>query len=453
MAMWSTKRRLYFASSVALILTLLSFGVFWKIFYRTPTCSDGIKNGDEQGVDCGGSCQNICSNETISPIVLWAKVFNVSGDLYSAVALVENPNLNSTNPNANYKFSIYDTNNKLITVKEGQTLIPKGKRFAVFESGIVLKGLKPKSAEFEFTAFSPWQKDTSAEPTITLNYGELTSTSTSPRIFGSISNNSLQDVSKIELTVLVLDSNENAVAASRSYVDNLSSHSSQDFVFTWPKPFELGVESCSNPVDVSLALDRSESMRSESLSPPEPFTTVINTARDFIKNLSPLDRVAVISFGTNGREESPLSPDKKSSLSAINNLFLSTTTREQTNIYEGLSLAMNEFKPQDDSGHKQFIVLLTDGVPTRPLLEGQPDYPAVSATNLSQDIRDKKVTLYAIGLGKDVNSDFLKSISADPDHYFFSPTKEGLSSIYNTIGESLCQRKPNVITVLYKIVE
>ncbi len=27
----------------------------------TPTCSDGIKNGDETGVDCGGSCPNSCA--------------------------------------------------------------------------------------------------------------------------------------------------------------------------------------------------------------------------------------------------------------------------------------------------------------------------------------------------------------------------------------------------------
>ncbi len=30
---------------------------------QPPTCSDGIQNGDEEGVDCGGSCPNPCSTE------------------------------------------------------------------------------------------------------------------------------------------------------------------------------------------------------------------------------------------------------------------------------------------------------------------------------------------------------------------------------------------------------
>ncbi len=28
-----------------------------------PTCNDGVKNGDEEGVDCGGACQNKCETE------------------------------------------------------------------------------------------------------------------------------------------------------------------------------------------------------------------------------------------------------------------------------------------------------------------------------------------------------------------------------------------------------
>lgn len=30
------------------------------LFQQEPTCTDGIQNGDEEGIDCGGSCPNIC---------------------------------------------------------------------------------------------------------------------------------------------------------------------------------------------------------------------------------------------------------------------------------------------------------------------------------------------------------------------------------------------------------
>src|SRR3989344_3779712 len=116
MASWATKRRFMYGGGVILVLTLVVGIVFWSIVYSAPTCSDGVRNGEEKGVDCGGACQRICTSDALNPIVLWSKVFNISGDVYSLVAYVENPNINSKNRRAKYQFKVYDTDNKLITV-------------------------------------------------------------------------------------------------------------------------------------------------------------------------------------------------------------------------------------------------------------------------------------------------------------------------------------------------
>ena len=47
------KRRLIYGGSVLLVLALIFGTIFWKLLYSAPTCSDGVKNGDEKGVDCG----------------------------------------------------------------------------------------------------------------------------------------------------------------------------------------------------------------------------------------------------------------------------------------------------------------------------------------------------------------------------------------------------------------
>jgi hypothetical protein len=447
---WSARRRFIYGGSVVIVVALIFGTVFWKLFYRPPTCSDGFKNGDETGVDCGGSCQRICTSDALAPVVLWSKVFNISGDVYSAVAYVENPNINSKNQNAKYEFRIYDENGKQITVKDGSTSIPKGKKFAVFETGLVLKGLKPKSSDFVFTSFAPWEKDLEKDPDISINYGTLTST-TSPKISGSITNNSSNSVSELEIDVFILDNNENAVAASRSFIDNLSPKTTQDFVFTWPKPLNLGVEACANPADIAVDLDRSGSMRSEAANPPEPFTTVISTAENFIKNLTSNDQVAVFSFGNNSKIENMLS-DKNAALLAVSNLNLGTST-EQTNIFSGLSDSFSELTSQRAiSGNKKVIVLLTDGVPTEPKDTNIPDNPIISAQKVANDIKNAGIEIYTIGLGQNVNEGFLRSISTDDAHYFPAPNKETLSGIYTKIGTSICSKKPNVITVIYRII-
>ena len=221
---WAARRRLIYGGTFVLVLAIISLTIFFNVFYKAPTCSDGFRNGDEKGVDCGGSCVNLCTSETLDPIVLWSKIFNISGDVYTLVSYVENPNINSKNNKAKYRFKIFDESNKLITIKEGETTIPKGKKFAVFENGITLKGSKPKSVEMEFVSYSAWVKDTNEVPNITLKYGALVSTSTVPRISGTITNDSIQNIAELELAVFVLDGNQNVVAASRSFVDNLSKY-------------------------------------------------------------------------------------------------------------------------------------------------------------------------------------------------------------------------------------
>jgi hypothetical protein len=40
-----------------------------------PTCEDGIQNGDEEGIDCGGSCPNPCSVPGLTPKIFGGRVY------------------------------------------------------------------------------------------------------------------------------------------------------------------------------------------------------------------------------------------------------------------------------------------------------------------------------------------------------------------------------------------
>jgi len=242
MSLWSIKRRFIYGGTTVLFLLIVLVLVFWNLFYKAPTCKDGIKNGTESGVDCGGSCKNLCTADTLKPVVLWSKVFNISGDIYSAVAYVENPNVNSKNSKAEYEFKIYDENKSLILIKAGSTSISKNKKFAVFETGILAKNSKPVSADFSFTSFSNWERDQSVEPEVFINHGPVENENSSPIVKGTIKNTSVTNIKTLELVVLVMDENENAIGSSRTFIDNLGRGATEDFVFTWQKPFDRKAE-------------------------------------------------------------------------------------------------------------------------------------------------------------------------------------------------------------------
>ena len=78
---WAMRRRFIYGGSVLLVLTLVLGALFWDFLYSAPTCTDGKKNGDEKGIDCGGSCQILCTTDALTPVVIFAKVFNISGDI------------------------------------------------------------------------------------------------------------------------------------------------------------------------------------------------------------------------------------------------------------------------------------------------------------------------------------------------------------------------------------
>lgn len=55
-------------------------GLWWRFIMAkqgvTPTCTDGIQNGDETGIDCGGSCPNSCLSQINLPVTFEGNTVN-----------------------------------------------------------------------------------------------------------------------------------------------------------------------------------------------------------------------------------------------------------------------------------------------------------------------------------------------------------------------------------------
>ena len=76
--------------------------------------------------------------------------FCSSPTTYSAVAYIENQNLNAEAVGVPYEFKMYDDKNTLIARKEGVTRISRNGRSVVFEPNIVVGNRIPKTTRFQF---------------------------------------------------------------------------------------------------------------------------------------------------------------------------------------------------------------------------------------------------------------------------------------------------------------
>lgn len=239
---WATRRKTTYLGTIILILVLILLAISYSLFYKKASCTDSIQNQGEAGIDCGGPCQNLCRASYVSPNLLWtAKSKIKSTGLYSVLAYLENPNIGVGSGPVGYDFRVYDKNRILLGEKVGKTTIPSNKNFAVFEDNLNLNDKVPVNVDFIFTEPIPWTKMQSKEESIVIVSKNSSNMDTKPRVDVVVKNTSLSTINNIELVGILYDSNDNAIAFSKTIIDQIAGQGQGTAVFTWPEPFGANV--------------------------------------------------------------------------------------------------------------------------------------------------------------------------------------------------------------------
>lgn len=237
---WSTRRKLLYLFMVLIITTGLAFYFLYPVFKENPTCIDNKQNGTELGVDCGGVCTNLCSTQVYPVSILWSRAFPVATGLYDVLGYVENQNADAGVAETLYRFKFYDDKNILVGERDGRTYLGPNQTSAIFEGEIKTGERIPKRVFLEFEDGYRWKKTDRRLEKISLavNNKNLIDTSTKPYLSASIANNSLVDLKNVEVPVILLDSEDNAIAVSKTVINILPKQSSKDVFFTWLSPFQ-----------------------------------------------------------------------------------------------------------------------------------------------------------------------------------------------------------------------
>lgn len=177
------------------------------------------------------------------------------------------------------------------------------------------------------------------------------------------------------------------------------------------------------PLSLAIVLDRSGSMAGEKIMRAK------ESVLRFISLMEPGDRASLFAFSD---EVSALEP-----LTGSQNLLRKTLLTIQpdgnTALYDAIARGVESV--QNVSGRKAVIVL-TDGIANR------------GAFDINQAIAsavNRYVSVYTIGLGKDVRTPRLERIAQESGgSYFFTPSGDGLAEIYDTISNRI--RNEYVIT-------
>lgn len=208
-------------------------------FFSTPgTCYDGSQNQGERGADCGGPCARMCSFEARDPVVEWARALPTGASSHTGVAYIKNPqaHLGAAAYGVGYTFQLRGQDNGLIISHSGTMDLPAVETVPIIVPNIPTGNKAVARAQFSFTAANiVWTRlPAEARPALTVKNQNLAPDAS--RLSATIVNGINLPIHNLTVMAVLFNADGNAVAASRSVIQEIGPEAAADVVFTWPKP-------------------------------------------------------------------------------------------------------------------------------------------------------------------------------------------------------------------------
>lgn len=234
MSSWSKRRKTLYTTVVAIVVIGFIIVPGFYFFYKSPTCSDGIRNGNEQGTDCGGSCERLCQSAFLAPSLAWTRFEEVAPSLYNVAAYIVNPNTSAEAVNVPYRIILYDDRGVIITDTRGSVTLPPHRNTLAFQGAINVGKRIPAKALFEFTSAPNWYKHSDQLAAIAIGEKKYVDDESGSSLTVSLKNTSVYSLVNISVYAVLYDKDGNALGFSKTVLDEIPPQSSVIAPFTWP---------------------------------------------------------------------------------------------------------------------------------------------------------------------------------------------------------------------------
>jgi Mg-chelatase subunit ChlD len=405
-------------------------------------------NGTERGVDCGGDCVRICSADARAPEIVWAESFEIAPGQYNATAYVENVNEIASVERLTYTFELLN-NGLIVASRSGETALPPNSIYPLFEGRINTNGQPVTETRLVIDPVAIWQPATLGREQFSVSNISLTGADDRPRLDAEVENRELVAANNVEIVATLFNDAGQPLTSSETFVEEIAARTKEPIVFTWPSPIARTVRSCSIPSDVIMTIDLSGSMNNDSANPRQPITDATAAAARFVDRLGADDQAAVVTFASDAELVTPLTGDKVAVSNAIEALRIDPVEETGfTNTIAALRAIQSELESsRRNLNARRAAIILTDGLPT-----GTTESEALiqEAKQVAVSIDAAGAVIYVIGLGQNVDEDFVRSIASSDEQAYFAPSGSQLDSIYSEITGALCETGTARIDVIAK---
>lgn len=233
--------------TVVLLLVTTVMVLAWKFRAQEPTCFDGVKNQNEEDVDCGGACTS-CRSIPQGVRLGEPLVMTGSGNRIDVFFTVENPNPQWGTLRFLYEVAVLDSSGRELASRQGETFIMPLETHIVVEQAISVNAVEGARAVVVARGDPVWVlppqavRETSLavlDPTFTRSPNAFTGA----EVRAVIRNDSPYSYDAVEVHVLVRDrATGQVVGARRTEMRTLTARERREFVVSWNVPIPLSGE-------------------------------------------------------------------------------------------------------------------------------------------------------------------------------------------------------------------
>lgn len=244
---------------VAVVYGILVIALVWGgyfLFRTEATCTDGIRNQDEQGIDCGGVCSLQCARtvRTDDLEIRESALLFAGPDRFDALLAIHNPNDEAGASSFRYKMEFRDATGATVVAREGESFILPQETKYLLEINVTAP--KATSVVISFSDYR-WQRFSGYQekPTITVSrksYDPIFSGVGFGKAFGVVKNESRFDFRSIVVKVILRDAGGKPVAVNTTEMRTMASGEVRDFTLIWPTAFPGTVDHVETEVEADV---------------------------------------------------------------------------------------------------------------------------------------------------------------------------------------------------------
>ncbi len=215
-----------------IIIAIIVVGIYFINKPTGPTCFDGIKNQNEEDVDCGGPCGQCKKIEDLQ--IILEKFIPTIDNNYDIIIRIKNPNIVWAVESMDCQINLYDAENQLIDTKINKTyILPQETKYIVEQKILAEKQI----ARIEIKLLDiVWKKPSEFSNLEIRNKNseyQITESGYS-RLVGAIENKTSYDLNKIEIVGVLFNNQSEIIAVGKTTMNTFLKNEIRGFEMNWP---------------------------------------------------------------------------------------------------------------------------------------------------------------------------------------------------------------------------